>query len=60
MAKKNTIEKYIKLARRLGARDAKEISAETIVTAPWRMASRSPAFLFLTSPSGQAAELCTV
>jgi predicted metal-binding protein len=35
MPKKNTIEKYIKLARRLGARDAKEISAGSIVTAPW-------------------------
>ena len=35
MPKKNPIQKYMKLALKLGARDAKQISAESIVTAPW-------------------------
>ena len=35
MQKKTPIEKYAKSAVKLGARDAKQISADTIVTAPW-------------------------
>ena len=35
MQKKTPIEKYAKRAVKLGARDAKRISADTIVTAPW-------------------------
>ena len=35
MPKKNPIQKYMKLALKLGARDAKQISVESIVTAPW-------------------------
>lgn len=35
MTKKNPIEKYTKRAVKLGAHDARQISTETIVTAPW-------------------------
>jgi len=35
MQKKNPIEKYVKNAVKLGVRDAKHISANTIVTAAW-------------------------
>lgn len=35
MQKKTPIEKYVKRAVKLGARDAKLISADTIVTAAW-------------------------
>jgi len=35
MQKKIPIEKYVKSAVKLGARDAKQISADTIVTGPW-------------------------